>query len=873
MIRWRKCVVSSLLGFVVMLLIAWTTLTHWLPWLAHYWLPTGIILSISQPSWHKDQLQLPKFTLNVRECKLVDLSGITIAYPQAKKMRKHYWMIHIKDASFDKACLTNLPTNTHKNQKPFAIHKVLSAIPAITLTIDRLALASWQEIVGKLAIDTTNKQQLFNYQSKNLTLSGKIIDYHELILKQFLISLPEQSINLQGKLILPENTHQFPEKGQFTADVAIQHYANPLIMTINWQDKKGYLILKDKTKRYSFIELPWYYNNQQMEIKHGHWQWLDKEKQYTGNIDLTVEQWEKSLDTTRFTGRINLLTQGKRGKGNLVLSVNPSEIHLFKTGIPFQLTGNINIADMIISLSLPMRISGPLMSPKIRFQSGSLVRAVGKITDKLAIKEIRLPLAGSYLTLRGFSGRLQSIVSIADDYWGICKIYFDGNADNFIPDRGNWQWHYWGRGYLSPFDATWDIAGKGGWHNSLIHLDSQSIDFNQIKYGIMTMLSPRLQLTQPLYWQRNNMIANFMGDVLLTTQQTWFRQHGYFPPTSANIVLRGTNPQHFIIKGQIKTKQSQPIIFYSRWDGKRLRGQARWPQQPLNIIQTVIPSTAQIKIRNGTFYAQAAFSAAIGQGFIAGGHWLVKDGAAWLKKGDIKGVDFILPWRLNESLWHLGINQPVQLRIKQLNNLFTMNAISADLQGFYPPTLKKPLILSNMKMNLLGGWIGIDQLAFPQKDASPLFLHKFELSYLLQALKVKQLALSGKINGELPLYLNKKEGIIQHGWLENNSYLTLRLDKDTADSIAKDNLSAGIAINWLRYLEIKRSRTSVNLDKQGQLLLNAQIYGVNPLIDKRREVRLHLNYQENIFQLWRSLQFGSTLEARLQQYYETRNQE
>lgn len=47
-------------------------------------------------------------------------------------------------------------------------------------------------------------------------------------------------------------------------------------------------------------------------------------------------------------------------------------------------------------------------------------------------------------------------------------------------------------------------------------------------------------------------------------------------------------------------------------------------------------------------------------------------------------------------------------------------------------------------------------------------------------------------------------------------------------------------------------------------MLEAEIQGKNPLEDKRRQVNLNYRHQENIFQLWRSLRFGSQLEEWLE---------
>ncbi len=57
--------------------------------------------------------------------------------------------------------------------------------------------------------------------------------------------------------------------------------------------------------------------------------------------------------------------------------------------------------------------------------------------------------------------------------------------------------------------------------------------------------------------------------------------------------------------------------------------------------------------------------------------------------------------------------------------------------------------------------------------------------------------------------------------------MTLRLDKDTADALVADNVSAGAAINWLRYMEISRSWTQINLDNLGVLTLKASINGTS----------------------------------------------
>ncbi|MOA16667.1 hypothetical protein D3C78_1368900 [compost metagenome] len=78
-------------------------------------------------------------------------------------------------------------------------------------------------------------------------------------------------------------------------------------------------------------------------------------------------------------------------------------------------------------------------------------------------------------------------------------------------------------------------------------------------------------------------------------------------------------------------------------------------------------------------------------------------------------------------------------------------------------------------------------------------------------------------------------------------------------------MATGAAIDWLRYMEINRSKARVDLDNLGELTLKARIDGVNPQKSTKREVILNYSHQENVFQLWRSLRFGDNLQEWLEQ--------
>ncbi|MFS1564043.1 MAG: hypothetical protein ACL7AX_11455 [Candidatus Arsenophonus phytopathogenicus] len=76
--------------------------------------------------------------------------------------------------------------------------------------------------------------------------------------------------------------------------------------------------------------------------------------------------------------------------------------------------GQVKINDLIIDMRTPTLISGPLLSPRITFLPSSLIRMYGKINKTLMLDELRLPLAGTYLTAQGVTGRFQAIANTTD---------------------------------------------------------------------------------------------------------------------------------------------------------------------------------------------------------------------------------------------------------------------------------------------------------------------------------------------------------------------------------------------------------------------------------------------------------------------------
>jgi hypothetical protein len=856
-----KVSVAILMGIALLLITLWQTLPRWLPRAIAPWLPQGSQLVLQGPlRWQQGALRLDGLKFSAQGCAIANVSDLKLSHQTGT------WRVDGERVDVDTACLSKLPA-AEGDSAPLALDQLQAMLPPLDLNIHLLTLAPWQAYAGKLQLSSAAGGQQLRYQGKNITAEAQLDEHQQLTLSKLSIMPPNSAVPVQltGKVTVPLDMESLPTQGALQGELQTAYLEKPLLLDLHWQQQQGVLTLTEKGSDQPLATLPWALTPKQISIEKGEWRWPYLEQPLSGGLNVALHDWSKGFDETQITARLNVITAGHNGKGNAVLTLGPGSLSLTNSDLGFQLTGQANLANLSLTASIPGIISGSILNPTLVLQPGSLLRAWGRPASDMKLEEARLPLAGVKVTALGITGRLQAIISASESYWGRLKLHLDGQAQNFWPDHGQWQWRYWGNGKLPPLQAAWDVAGSGRWQDTSITLDRLSTGFDRLKYGMVTVATPRLTLSQPIQWQRDLKAPSLTGGVQLKADKTSFGEGRYLPPSVLDLQLQGAGPDSFQWQGALQAEQIGPITLRGRWDGERLRGEGWWPKQSLTVFQPLISPDLNIKLRAGEFYAQSAFSAARVQGFEAGGHWVVRNGGMWLQDGELSGLDFVLPYRFKNHLWQLGAKRPIMLRIKSIKTLFEMQNITADLQGTYPYSEAYPLTLSNIGVDMLNGHISLSALRMPQHDAAVLKLDQIDLSALFTALKPKQFAMSGRINGELPLYLNHPKWLVQNGWIANAGLMTLRLDKDMADAIGSNNLATGAAIDWLRYMEINRSKARVDLDNLGELTLKAHIDGVNPQKNAKREVILNYSHQENVFQLWRSLRFGDNLQEWLEQ--------
>ena len=860
MTRGLRRLLAALLALILLLLGLLLTLTHWLPRLAGIWLPENTRVELhGAPHWQQGRLVFPDVRYLAGDCLLAQVADVGLGRTQQR------WQLDAREVALNSDCLQALPHSATRDA-PRSLAEWQQMLPGADIHLQQLSILPWQQYAGRFDLTLDKDLQQLRYQGDNLRVAARL-QGQQLHIDQLQLSHPllPQPVELHGNLTLPTFADGLPVAGELSGALNLTQWPQPLALTLNWQQQQGELVVRQQQEPQPLLQLPWQVDAQQIRITAGHWRWPFGSQPLSGGVALTLDDWQQGLEQTQIRGRFNLLTAGRGGKGNLVLSVGPGKLSLTDSALPFQLTGESKFADLQLYGTIPGQLHGMLSDPQLSLQPGALLRLRGRLLSTLEVDEARWPLAGVSVASRGINGRLQAILNAHDPSFGRFRLHLDGRASDFWPDSGRWNWRYWGEGVMAPLSAKWDVKGTGSWHDTLISLDTLNTGFDQLAYGMVQVDKPRLTLTAPVRWQRDVAQPAFNGGFALRSGQTRFSYGGWLPPSELHFDAKGRDPGHFLWRGQLTAEDIGPLRVHGRWDGERLRGEAWWPAQSLSVFQPLLSSDLKMRIQSGELRAQMAFSAAGGQGFEAGGFWAVKQGSVWMPDSEINGIDFILPFRLKDHQWQLGRRGPVSLRIAEVKNQFALQNITADLQGHYPWQERQPLTLSNVNLDLLGGHVSMPALRLPQHQPARISLRDIDLSRLVTALKPKQFAMSGKVNGELPLWVNNPHWLIEKGWIANSGPLTFRMDKDMADAIVSNNVAAGAAMDWLRYMEIARSWATLDLDNFGNLILQSEVKGTSQFSNRRQSVNLNYRHQENLFQLWRSLRFGDNLQSWVEQ--------
>lgn len=849
--------ILALVAMVVLFVATLATSEYWLSGVINFLLPKGVTLTFAQrPQWQKTGLLINSVKLQVNQCTLATSEDVHLA------LRHFQWQLSADKLAIDSGCFSQWPLST-KATSPPNLTQLQSKLPTAQLSVANFSLLGLGLPASKLVINLSKHQQEFQLINSllhaSLHLSGQSLAIKKLSYR----SLPTQTeLSIQGRMTLSNSLTALPESGDLLAELTDNRLSEPVVATMNFTDTQGLLKLTSTTTQSPLVEFPWIWQGDALAVIAGKWSWPFATRPMHGSVTFRLNDcgnlWQQG---PVFSARVNLLTEGQGGKGNLVVSAGPGRLTWQNNALPLQLNGVLKALKFQIYTAIPALLTGALESPSVQFRPGALLRARGEILPDWIVDEARFPLAGVKFDQHGISGPLQGNFKVRNQYQSFYLLHLAGQAHSFLLNSGRWDWRYWGKGKLLPLQANWDIAGRGYWQDKTIKLTELTTGFNQLRFHAIRVTRPRLELLKPIQWSFDKTNSNFSGALQFTMSTAHLGPSSQLPPAQLKFELKGKTPSQFGWQAILLTDKIGPIRFIGRRDNDDWLGRGNWPEQALTVIQPLIGDKNTLAVRQGTINGAIAFSIRPDVGLQLGGHWRVKNGELWTPKNRYRAIQFSLPYRYRQGQWQFGPKAPVDLFIGQIENQTTISNVHAELQGFYPFTELKPLRLVQVNLNLLGGRVHLAEFRLPQQQAAKLEFSNIDLSQLISLLHPSQFAMSGHINAELPIWLSRNSWKISHGWFSNAGDVTLRMDKELIDRLIRNNLVAGVALDWLRYMEINKLQALADVNSKGLLKLTARVAGTSEFSHNRQRVRLNYTHQQNILTLWQSLSFTNNLES------------
>jgi len=311
-----------------------------------------------------------------------------------------------------------------------------------------------------------------------------------------------------------------------------------------------------------------------------------------------------------------------------------------------------------------------------------------------------------------------------------------------------------------------------------------------------------------------------------------------------------------------------PVSGEGRWTEAGLSGRLTLARQAVTALQGLLAPTLPIELQGGEAAGEATLS------------WSGKTDAAPIVEGDLSvskaqlgwthgaasGIDVRLPFRYADGVWQIGPGRAAQLAAAQVTAAVPAAAARARVAGSWPWSARRPLRVEGVQFRILGGEATLDALRLPQRGRpATLRLRGIRLEQVSALHGDEVVSLSGAVDADLPLHLDHGTLLVEGGTLRNASPVRLRLtDAEAIAAFKANNPNLAQAADWLSDLHVDRLDGTLDLRRDGELVLAATVEGRNPQRGDR-PVRLNYRHEENLLQLLQSLRIGSDLSRDIEQ--------
>lgn len=212
-----------------------------------------------------------------------------------------------------------------------------------------------------------------------------------------------------------------------------------------------------------------------------------------------------------------------------------------------------------------------------------------------------------------------------------------------------------------------------------------------------------------------------------------------------------------------------------------------------------------------------------------------------------------------------------QLEDELIRTGVDLHDLAFDFQLSHSNRGEMELQLSPFAVRLLGGEMRMPSLRFDPlapKFETRIDFERIELSEILALYQQPGLAGDTPLRGSLPLAVDGTQIRIREGQVTSISPGWLRYEPDASiQASARANPGLNLAVSALSNLQIKQLDLDVNYAPDGSLELKSRLQGQNPDWQQGRPIDLTVNIEENLVQLFRSLQLSDRIGESLQQRF------
>ena len=198
------------------------------------------------------------------------------------------------------------------------------------------------------------------------------------------------------------------------------------------------------------------------------------------------------------------------------------------------------------------------------------------------------------------------------------------------------------------------------------------------------------------------------------------------------------------------------------------------------------------------------------------------------------------------------------------SNIVTMLKLEPSNTGPLPQ-----MVVQALHGEIFGGTFSGDDFTFDfnnKRNGFKIRASNIDLAEIVKTQQLEDITVTGRIDGTIPVWINEKGVMIEHGAFINDVRAgTIRYNPAAGTDQLKQNPVTGIALDALKDFRYSHLSADVNFTPEGMLTINLQLKGTSPELDTKRPVHLNINTEQNLLSLLKSLRFAEGVSESIDQ--------